>query len=42
MLFELPTRVAVLVAIQEVWENLAQKHSDNDYHVTCEAVYQHI
>jgi len=32
---------AVFVAIQEVLENLPQKYSDDDYHVKCDAVYQH-
>ncbi len=36
------TRAAVLVAIQEVLENLPQKYSDDDYRVKCEAVYQHV
>jgi hypothetical protein len=35
-------RAAVLVAIQEVLENLPQKYSDDDYRVKCEAVYQHV
>ena len=29
------------MAIQKVLENLPQKYSD-DYHVKCEAVYQHV
>jgi type I restriction enzyme R subunit len=32
----------VLVAIQEVLENLPQKYSDEEYNVKCEAVYQHV
>jgi type I restriction enzyme R subunit len=36
------TRAAVFVAIQNVLENLPQKYSDDDYHVKCEAVYQHV
>ena len=36
------TRAAVLVAIQEVLENLPQKYSDDDYRVKCETVYQHV
>ncbi len=36
------TRAGVLVAIQEVLENLPQKYSDDDYRVKCEAVYQHV
>ena len=36
------TRAAVLVAIQEVLENLPQKYSNDEYNVKCEAVYQHV
>ncbi len=36
------TRAAVLVAIQEVLENLPQKYSNEEYNVKCEAVYQHV
>lgn len=36
------TRAAVLVAFQEVLENLPQKYSDEEYNVKCEAVYQHV
>jgi type I restriction enzyme R subunit len=36
------TRAAVLVAIQEVLENLPEKYSDDDYRVKCESVYQHV
>lgn len=36
------TRAAVLVAIQEVLENLPQKYSDDAYRVKCETVYQHV
>jgi len=36
------TRAAVLVAIQEVLENLPQKYSDDDYRLKCETVYQHV
>jgi type I restriction enzyme R subunit len=36
------TRAAVLVAIQEVLENLPQKYSDDDYRVKCDAMYQHV
>ncbi len=36
------TRAAVLVAIQEVLENLPQKYSDDDYRVKCKTVYQHV
>ena len=36
------TRAAVLVAIQEVLENLPQKYSDDDYRGKCETVYQHV
>ncbi len=36
------TRAAVLVAIQEVLENLPQKYSDDDYNMKCDAVYQHV
>ena len=32
----------MLVAIQEVLENLPQKYSDDDYRVKCETVYQHV
>ena len=35
-------RAAVLVAIQEVLENLPQKYSDDDYRLKCDAVYQHV
>ena len=27
---------------KEVLENLPQKYSDDDYHMTCESVYQHV
>jgi type I restriction enzyme, R subunit len=32
----------VLVAIQEVLENLPQKYSNDDYRVKCDAVYLHV
>lgn len=32
----------MLVAIQEVLENLPPKYSDDDYRVKCDAVYQHV
>jgi hypothetical protein len=35
-------RAAVLVAIQEVLENLPQKYSNDDYRVKCESVYPHV
>jgi hypothetical protein len=36
------TSAAVLIAIQEMLENLPQKYSNDDYRVKCDAVYQHV
>ena len=36
------TRAAVLVAIQEVLENLPSSYTDDDCHQKCETIYQHV